>query len=192
MINSMSYKGYTASMVFDAEDKVIVGRVQDIDDIISFHGESVSEFESNFHAAIEDYLAASRELGSAPEKPASGKVMLRIAPEIHAAALKAAARSGTSLNKWAEGALGKAARKPPCAGYGAQRSLIGQPGVSGLASGQYAPRLHQLLRSHCCGSWCAGGNRRSRRRVGRLVPCGGRLECPSKAESRNAQLSRLP
>ena len=45
--------------------------------------------------------------------PASGKVMLRIAPEVHAAALKAAARSGTSLNKWAEGALGKAARKAP-------------------------------------------------------------------------------
>ena len=42
MINSMSYKGYAASMVFDAEDKVIVGRVQDIDDIISFHGESVA------------------------------------------------------------------------------------------------------------------------------------------------------
>ena len=113
MINFMSYKGYAASMVFDAEDKLIVGRVQDIDDIISFHGESVAEFESNFHAAIEDYLAASKELGSAPEKPASGKVMLRIAPEVHAAALKAAARSGTSLNKWAEGALGKAARKSP-------------------------------------------------------------------------------
>jgi len=111
MINSMSYKGYTTSMVFDTEDKVIVGRVQDIDDIISFHGESVAEFESNFHAVIEDYLAASKELGSEPEKPASGKLMLRIAPEVHAAALKAAARSGTSLNKWAEGALSKAARK---------------------------------------------------------------------------------
>lgn len=112
MINSMSYKGYTASMVFDAEDKIIVGRVLDVDDIVSFHGSSVSEFESNFHAAIEDYLAASKELGSPAEKPASGKVMLRIAPEVHAAALKAAARNGTSLNKWAEGALGKAARKP--------------------------------------------------------------------------------
>jgi predicted HicB family RNase H-like nuclease len=112
MINSMSYKGYNASMVFDAEDKIIVGRVLDVDDIISFHGVSVAEFETNFHAAIEDYLAASKELGSPPEKPASGKVMLRIAPEVHAAALKAAARSGTSLNKWAEGALGKAARKP--------------------------------------------------------------------------------
>ena len=112
MINSMIYKGYTASMVFDAEDKIIVGRVLDIDDIISFHGESVAEFEANFHAVIEDYLAASRDLGSAPEKPASGKLMLRIAPEVHAAALKAAARSVTSLDKWAEGALGKAARKP--------------------------------------------------------------------------------
>ena len=112
MINSMSYKGYTASMVFDAEDKIIVGRVLGIDDIIAFHGKSVDEFESHFHSAIEDYLSASRALGSPPEKPASGKVMLRIAPEVHAAALKAAARSGTSLNKWAEGALGKAARKP--------------------------------------------------------------------------------
>lgn len=111
MSNTMSYKGYTASMVFDAEDKIIVGRVLDIDDIISFHGASVVEFESNFHAAVEAYLAASRELGSAPERPASGKVMLRIAPEVHAAALKAAARSGTSLNKWAESALGRAARK---------------------------------------------------------------------------------
>ena len=113
MINFMSYKGYTASMVFDAEDKIIVGRVLDIDDIISFHGESISEFETNFHTTVEDYLAASKELGTLPEKPASGKVMLRIAPEIHAAALKAAARSGTSLNKWAEGALSKAARKAP-------------------------------------------------------------------------------
>lgn len=113
MINAMTYKGYTASMVFDVEDKIIVGRVLDIDDIISFHGESVSEFESTFQATIEDYLAASKVLGSAPERPASGKVMLRIAPEVHAAALKAAARNGTSLNKWAESALGKAARKPP-------------------------------------------------------------------------------
>ena len=111
MINTMSYKGYTANMLFDAEDKIIVGRVLDVDDIIAFHGASVAEFESNFHAAIEGYLAASQALGSPPEKPASGNVMLRIAPEVHAAALKAAARSGTSLNKWAEGALGTAARQ---------------------------------------------------------------------------------
>jgi predicted HicB family RNase H-like nuclease len=112
MTNSMIYKGYTTSMVFDAQDKIIVGRILDVDDIISFHAESVAEFESNFHLIIDGYLAASEALSSAPGKPASGKVMLRIAPEVHAAAIKADARSGNSLNKWAEGALGKAARKP--------------------------------------------------------------------------------
>ena len=112
MINTMSYRGYTASMVFDAEDKIIVGRVLDIDDIISFHGESVAEFERSFHEAVDEYVAAAEALGSAPERPASGKLMLRIAPQVHAAALKAAARSGTSLNKWAEGVLVRAARRP--------------------------------------------------------------------------------
>ena len=111
MTNTMTYKGYTASMIFDAEDKIIVGRVLDIDDVISFHGESVAEFESNFQATVTDYIAASEALGSQPEKPASGKLMLRIAPTVHAAAVKAAAQSGTSLNKWAEQVLGLAARK---------------------------------------------------------------------------------
>ena len=110
MTNTMTYKGYTASMIFDAEDKLIVGRVLDIDDIIAFHGESVAEFEASFRAVVDDYIAASETLGSQPEKPASGKLMLRIAPTVHAAALKAAAQSGTSLNKWAEQALGMAAR----------------------------------------------------------------------------------
>ncbi len=110
MSNSMTYKGYTASMRFDADDKIIVGRVLDIDDIISFHGESVAGFETAFQAAVDGYIAACAHLGSALDKPASGKMMLRIAPEVHAAALKAAARKGVSLNKWAEQALGAAAR----------------------------------------------------------------------------------
>ena len=75
MSNFMSYKGYTASMVYDTEDKIAVGRVQDVDDIISFHGESVAEFESNFHAAIDHYLAAVEELALAPQKPKRSPIM---------------------------------------------------------------------------------------------------------------------
>ena len=110
MMNVMSYRGYTASMDFDPEDKIIVGRVLDIEDIITFHAESVEEFESIFHSTIEDYIVACEHLGSVPEKPGSGRLMLRVAPTVHAAALKAAARSGTSLNKWAEHVLRCASR----------------------------------------------------------------------------------
>lgn len=75
MTNTMQYRGYVASMIFDAEDKVIVGRVLDVDDIITFHGDSIREFESNFHTVLDDYITACEKLGAAPEKPASGKLM---------------------------------------------------------------------------------------------------------------------
>jgi predicted HicB family RNase H-like nuclease len=67
MSHYMTYKDYTASMIFDTKDKTIVGRVMDIDDIISFNGESVAEFEANFHAAVEDHVAAAAEFQSPTE-----------------------------------------------------------------------------------------------------------------------------
>jgi len=109
MNNTMRVGDYTASMTFDADDKIIVGRVLGINDIIVFHARSVTEFEKNFQCVIKDYVAACAKLGGEPEKPASGKLMLRIAPEAHAAALKAARLSGVSLNKWAEKVLVDAA-----------------------------------------------------------------------------------
>ena len=111
MNNTMQYRGYTASMSFDAEDKIILGRVLDIDDILTFHGASVAEFEAHFHTVVDDYIAACEALGSEPERPASGRLMLRVSPEVHAASLKAAALSGTSLNRWAEQALKAATRQ---------------------------------------------------------------------------------
>ncbi len=83
----------------------------DIDDIITFHGDSVGECQVSFRAVIDDCIAACQQTGAAPERPASGKLMLRVAPTVNAAALKAAARSGVSLNKWAEKALSLASKK---------------------------------------------------------------------------------
>ena len=108
-MNSMTYRGYTARMEFDPDDKIIVGRVLDIDDIVTFHGTSVAEFEGALRSAVDGYIAACEQLGQAADKPASGKMMLRVDPAVHAAAVKASARSGQSLNKWAEQVLRAAA-----------------------------------------------------------------------------------
>ncbi|MEI7740250.1 MAG: type II toxin-antitoxin system HicB family antitoxin [Betaproteobacteria bacterium] len=108
MTNVMEYKGYKASMEFDVEDKIIVGRVLDIDDIIAFHGDSVGQFEKNFHKSIDSYVKDCEKLNQRPDKPVSGRLMLRVEPKVHAAAIKKAARSGVSLNKWAESILKEA------------------------------------------------------------------------------------
>jgi len=105
----MTYKGYTARIEFDERDDIFVGRVLGLRAIISFHGETVSELRSEFEAAIDDFLKDCEEQGLKPEKPASGKLMLRVPPEVHGAALVAAQASGKSLNQWAAEVLRKAA-----------------------------------------------------------------------------------
>ena len=87
----------------------------DIDDLISFHCESVSGFAQAFHEAVDEYISACEKLGQLPEKPASGCLMLGADPVVHAAAAKAAAHTGLSLNRWAERVLRQATHVCPTA-----------------------------------------------------------------------------
>ncbi|MBC7730318.1 MAG: type II toxin-antitoxin system HicB family antitoxin [Bacteriovorax sp.] len=109
-MNTMSYNGYSARVEFDAEDRIFVGHIAGIRDIVGFHGESVSELEAAFHEAVDDYLAACKKLKQAPDKPYSGRVMLRLPPELHARASAAAQVTGLSFNQWATRALEQAAQ----------------------------------------------------------------------------------
>lgn len=109
-MSCMRYKGYSARIDYDARDDIFVGRVLGMKDIISFHASSVPELHEAFRHALEDYLADCAEQGIEPEKPASGKVMLRIRPEVHAAASIAARSAGLSLNQWADEVFERASR----------------------------------------------------------------------------------
>jgi predicted HicB family RNase H-like nuclease len=100
-MNTMSYKGYTARVEYDERDNIFVGRILGIRSIISFHGETVKQLRSEFERAIKEYLADCRKEGVTPEKPASGKLLLRVPPDVHGRALVAAQASGKSLNQWA-------------------------------------------------------------------------------------------
>lgn len=109
-MNTMSHKGYTARVEYDERDNIFVGRILGIRSIISFHGETVAELRFEFEHAVKDYLADCKSQGLAPEKPASGKLLLRVSPEIHGRALVAAQAAGKSLNQWATEVLQHAAQ----------------------------------------------------------------------------------
>ncbi len=100
-MNTMTHKGYTARVEYDERDNIFVGRVLGIRTIISFHGETAGQLRKEFAAAVDDYVADCKAQGVRPEKPASGKILLRVPPEVHGAALVAAQASGKSLNQWA-------------------------------------------------------------------------------------------
>jgi predicted HicB family RNase H-like nuclease len=85
------------------------GHIAGIKDSVGFHGQSVSELKAAFEEAVEDYLEACHKIGKTPQKPYSGKLMLRLPPEIHAAVATAAELSGQSINQWASDALSREA-----------------------------------------------------------------------------------
>ena len=107
----MKYKGYSARIEYSDEDECLVGRVAGVRDIITFHGESVEEIRQAFVEAMDFYLETSAKRGNTPNKPYSGKLFLRVPPEVHAAVAVAAQTSGKSLNQWALETFERAAHK---------------------------------------------------------------------------------
>lgn len=108
MKNVMTYKGYMARIEFDPRDNIFFGKVMGIEDSITFHGDTVEDLIADFQAAIDHYIADCATTGRKPLKSASGKLMLRVSPEIHSKALIVAKASGKSLNQWAVEVLDKA------------------------------------------------------------------------------------
>src|SRR5574344_715816 len=111
MNNILAYKGFSARVEFDARDNIFFGRLLGIEDMVTFHGESVTELTEAFKEAVTDYLDTCKKLGKKPQKPFSGKLMFRVPPEVHAAVTIAAKSSGKSLNQWAIEVLDSAAHR---------------------------------------------------------------------------------
>lgn len=97
----MEYKGYSAHIAYSEADGCHVGHIAGITDIVGFHADTEAELQAAFEAAVEDYLGTCRKLNRPPQKSYSGKLMLRIPPDIHVAIAEAAAASGKSLDQWA-------------------------------------------------------------------------------------------
>lgn len=101
----MEYKGYFAKVNFDDEANVFHGEVINLRDVITFEGETVHELRAAFKDSVEDYLEFCAERGEEPEKPYSGKFLVRVEPELHKTLVIQARKKGKSLNAWIQEAL---------------------------------------------------------------------------------------
>ena len=96
----MTYKGYSAYIEFDEEAGIFHGEVIDTKDVITFQGTSVTELKKAFKDSIDDYLAFCKERGEEPDKPFSGKFVLRIPKELHRKIYIKAIKKGQSINNF--------------------------------------------------------------------------------------------
>ena len=107
-MNIMKYNNYIARIEYDEIDRIFVGHLAGIKDIVGFHGTTVDELEIAFHESVDNYLEISKKTGRKPQKPYSGNLMLRVPPDVHAAVATSAETQGKSINQWATEILAKA------------------------------------------------------------------------------------
>ena len=106
-MNTLKYKGFLGTVAFSDEDNVFFGKIEGINGLVNFEGESVDELKNAFHEAVDDYIIYCNENNIEQRKVYSGLLNIRISPEIHSKIAILAKQNGLSINAIIKTALEK-------------------------------------------------------------------------------------
>ncbi len=103
----MEYKGYIAAIEYDESVDLLHGRVVNAgtSPVATFEASDVEGLKREFRTSIDQYLALCKERGIEPQKPFSGKMLLRLGPDLHRRVTLASIEDGMILNTWRKKAL---------------------------------------------------------------------------------------
>lgn len=111
-MNTLKYKGYIGSVAYSEPDKVFFGKLEGIDALVNYEGESVAELTAAFHEAVDDYLALCEDIGQKPEKSYTGTFNVRISPATHRQIANRAMEARISINAFVKKVLDEAVQQP--------------------------------------------------------------------------------
>ena len=105
MKDVMVYGDYIGSVHFSAEDEVFYGKIEGVNDLVTFEGRNVDELKNSFTEAVENYISICREEGREMSRTYKGTFNVRISPELHRKAVWVASLNGISLNQLIQNAI---------------------------------------------------------------------------------------
>ncbi|MDR2968565.1 MAG: type II toxin-antitoxin system HicB family antitoxin [Tannerellaceae bacterium] len=94
----LTYKGFIGSVHFYADDDVFFGKVEGVNDLITFEGNSVKELKDAFHYVIDEHINDCEAENVPAEKSYKGSFNLRLTPDLHRRAAITAKAHGSTLN----------------------------------------------------------------------------------------------
>jgi len=100
MNNTLNYNGFTAKVEFSADDNAFFGRILGVDEIVTFHAETVEELKSSMKESVDFYIEVCERKGKTIKKNYSGKLLFRLPTELHARIAETAAKRGKSINEF--------------------------------------------------------------------------------------------
>ena len=100
MKDVLNHKGFIGSVHFSAEDKVFFGKIEGINDLITFEGQSVNELISSFQFVVDEHIKDCELENKKFEKSYKGSFNVRLTPELHRRIAISAKMRGESINKF--------------------------------------------------------------------------------------------
>ena len=99
MDNVLKYNNFIATVKYSDEDDAFIGRIEGINSVVSFEGQTIQELKSAFKEAVESYLDFCKRKGiSEPQKSYTGRFNVRIDADLHRRASITAKTHGSTLN----------------------------------------------------------------------------------------------
>jgi predicted HicB family RNase H-like nuclease len=105
MKDVMKYKGFIGSVHYANEDRIFYGKVEGINDLISFEGSTVDELEEGFKYMIDEHIKDCTKKNIPLKKSYIGNLNIRLSPDLHKKAAYNAALRGISLNQYINDAV---------------------------------------------------------------------------------------
>jgi len=105
MKDVIEHDGFLGSVHFSPEDKCFFGKIEGIDDLVSFEGNTVERLTRNFNNAVRDYQKLCQKQGKAIFKSCKGSFNVRVPRELHTAATRKAVKEGLTLNQLVKRAI---------------------------------------------------------------------------------------
>lgn len=107
MKDKLEYEGFIGSVHFSSEDETFYGRLEGVNDLITFEGSTVPALKRSFIAAVKDYKAICKETGKEAMRSFKGSFNIRIPPAMHMDVFMKAKREGKNLNEFVQQALAR-------------------------------------------------------------------------------------
>jgi len=110
MRNLLEIDGHKAVITFDPDIGLFRGEFLGLSGGADFYAGSVEGLLAEGRTSLKVYLEACREEGLEPYRRFSGRFNVRLDPEVHEAAVRAAAAERKSLNEWVAQVIAAAAQ----------------------------------------------------------------------------------
>ncbi len=100
MSKVLKHNGYIGSIDYSIEDEILYGKIECINDVITYEADNIKDLKAEFINAVDDYIDTCKQLGIEPNKPMNGSFNVRIGEDLHKKVFYKSKELGVTLNEF--------------------------------------------------------------------------------------------